>query len=285
MWTRRQFIAGLGVVTVSNLAYGRWIEPRWLKITRPQINLGQAQQPPLRVLHLSDLHYSVDVPLSFIDEAIHLGLAEKPDLILVTGDFITGSLGNIAGSLGNVTGYARVLAQLPAAAPTFACLGNHDGGVWGPDSGPNRPRTVTELLGHANIPCLYNSSRSVQLGTRHVQILGVGDLWAGDCSPAVAFQNAPPRGDALRLVLNHNPDAKDRFRPFDWDMMLCGHTHGGQIRVPFVGATPLAPVQDKRYVAGLYRWENRWLHVSCGVGNLHGFRYNCRPEFSLLTIA
>jgi predicted MPP superfamily phosphohydrolase len=92
-----------------------------------------------------------------------------------------------------------------------------------------------------------------------------------------------PKGDTLRILLNHNPDAKDLVRSYEWDLMLCGHTHGGQVCLPFIGA-PFAPVRDKRYLHGLYAWNKRWLHISSGVGNLHGIRFNCRPEVSLLTV-
>lgn len=115
-------------------------------------------------------------------------------------------------------------------------------------------------------------------------LIGLGDLWSGDCQPHLAFAKVPPPENALRLVLNHNPDAKERLRTFAWDLMLAGHTHGGQLRLPFFG-TPFAPVVDKRFVEGLHRWENRWLHISRGVGNLHGLRFNCRPEITLLTVA
>lgn len=279
MLTRRQFILGSGAgLVLGGAGYARFLEPRWLKITRPTVPLvGPPGAAPLRILHLSDLHLSSEVPLAFIDEAIHRGLAEKPDLIAITGDFTTGRLAKI-------DAYAGVLAQLSAAAPTFACLGNHDGGPWarwpGALEGPDR---VMELLRRANIACLQNECREVRIGERAVQLIGVGDLWNGMCVPAMAFRAAPARGSALRVVLNHNPDAKTLLQPYDWDLMLSGHTHGGQVRIPLVG-TPFAPVEDKRYVAGLYAWEQRWLHVSCGVGNLHGVRLNCRPELSLLTV-
>jgi predicted MPP superfamily phosphohydrolase len=66
-------------------------------------------------------------------------------------------------------------------------------------------------------------------------------------------------------------------------LLLCGHTHGGQIRLPFVG-TPFAPVRDKRFVEGLHQWDGRWMYITRGVGNLHGVRFNCPPEVSLLTL-
>ena len=86
------------------------------------------------------------------------------------------------------------------------------------------------------------------------------------------------------VLLSHNPDTKDHLLDFAWDVMLSGHTHGRQLSLPLIGE-PFSPIVDKRYVRGLYRWENRWLHISAGVGSLHTARFNCRPEVSLLTLA
>jgi predicted MPP superfamily phosphohydrolase len=277
--TRRQFITGIGAGFVAaNFGYARWFEPRWLNVTRHDVPItGRSAEPPLRVLHISDPHLSSVVPLRFIEESLRRGLAEKPDLIAITGDFVTGQLHSI-------DDYVRVLSLASSAAPTFACLGNHDGGVWSEiHASVKSPERVLALLRRANVRCLVNASHELELRGRPVQLIGVGDLWSEMCDPTAAFAATPKRDRSIRLVLNHNPDAKTLLQPFDWDVMLSGHTHSGQIRIPLVG-TPFAPVTDKRYVAGLYRWDHRWLHVSCGVGNLHGVRYGCRPEISLLTL-
>lgn len=277
-FTRRHFLlGGVGLLGFAVLD-ARFAEPRWLRISRHTVPLGGAAgAAPVRIVQLSDLHASPDVPLPFIAEAIDLAIAQKPDLIALTGDFVTDSQAWPAG-------YAAVLARLPAAAPTFACLGNHDGGVWrvGATSNPT-VEPVLGLLRESNIPCLINASCGLTLRGRKFQIIGTGDLWSAMCQPAPAFAALPPRADARRVVLNHNPDAKDLFAPHDWDLMLCGHTHGGQVRLPLIG-TPFAPVSDKRYVEGLHRWSGRWLHVTRGVGNLHGVRVNCRPEISVLDL-
>jgi uncharacterized protein len=117
--TRRQFYTTLAIGS----AYPFIIEPRWLELTRRTVPL-KGVRSPVRVLHLSDLHWSYSVPLSIIEHAIGVGLAGKPDLICVTGDFIT------RGSAFAAKDYASVLKRLSAAAPTFAVLGNHDGGLW-----------------------------------------------------------------------------------------------------------------------------------------------------------
>jgi predicted MPP superfamily phosphohydrolase len=281
--TRRKFLlgaAGLGGAAAAGGLYMRLAEPRWLRVARHHVRIPASSAPaapPLRLVHLSDLHASAVVPLPFIAEAVALAAAQQPDLIAITGDFVTDHHGVPAG-------YEQVLARLSAAAPTFACLGNHDGGVWGPHQRTNPTiEPMLALLRRADIRCLVNEGCDLIVRGRTLQLIGLGDLWSAMCSPAQAFGRTPPRDGATRLVLNHNPDAKDLLRGHDWDLMLCGHTHGGQLRLPFFG-TPFAPVNDKRYVEGLHRWENRWLHITRGVGNLHGVRFNCRPEISVIDL-
>ena len=230
------------------------------------------------MLHLSDLHASGYVPLEFITRAIQLGLAEKPDLVCLTGDFITKQFTRFRD-------YAEVLRPLAAAAPVFASLGNHDGGKWAdrPSYGGHTDHAeVRKCLAASGAKVLLNHSEELTLRGRALRLVGLGDLWADELNAKAAFSSvsAPERPT---LLLLHNPDGKDAVADFPWQLALCGHTHGGQCRLPWFG-TPFAPVRDHRYVAGLNRWRDRWIYTTRGVGNLHGVRVNCRPEVSLLTL-
>jgi hypothetical protein len=239
--SRRRFLRRLGVLAAAagaGAAYARWFEPHalWVHTVRvPLTRDSKASEPPIRIAHLSDLHASPFVSLEFIDEAVTLALAQKPDVVALTGDFFTNRLTE-------ADRYSAILRRLSAAAPTFGCLGNHDGGPWtGRIGGLAAIDEVMALLRAADVTCLHNQGEAITVRSRHLQFVGVGDLWSGMCEPDTAFRRTPPRGDALRILLNHNPDAKTGLRPFDWDLVLCGHTHGGQLRLPFFG-TPFAPV-------------------------------------------
>jgi hypothetical protein len=232
--------------------------------------------PSLRLLHLSDMHQSPQVSLDFIGKAIDRGLAQKPDLICVTGDFVTRQVSD--GSA-----YAKALARLAEATPTFAVTGNHDGGAWmAARGGPASSADVVDLLGNAGIQRLANESAEFTIQGKTIQIVGLSDLWSKELDPKAGFSASA--GDSPRIVLSHNPDSKDLLSDFDWNLMLSGHTHGGQLRIPFTDATPFAPVRDRRFIHGLYPWEGRHLHITAGIGNLHGVRFNCRPEISVLDI-
>ncbi len=272
--TRRRFLQGLAGAAVAG-AYGRWVESDWLAVTQTAValpeGLRRAGVAPLRVLHLSDLHaYEPWVPWELITRAIELGLALKPDVICLTGDFVTFQ------HQAELAQYPEVLRPLAEAAPTFACLGNHDR-RW-PESEP-----VRAVLRAAGVELLYNRGTEIAVGGRRVQLTGVGDWWLKETRADAAFATTPARGDALRIVLNHNPDAKSALRAHDWDVMLSGHTHGGQIGIPGLDRL-IAPVRDKRFLAGLYAWEGRQIFITRGVGNLQRARIFCRPEVSLLEI-
>lgn len=271
---RRMFLGTLGVATLA-LGTRAAFTPS-IEHTRRRVTLWGDGAPALRIAHLSDLHSSDDIPLDHIASAIDLALRDQPDLICVTGDFVTGHAPDPAG-------FVAALRRLADAAPTFACLGNHDGGRWAATRGePATPDAVVELLEAAGVRVLRDASEAVAIRDREVLLTGVEDLWSFDIDPKRLGLTADSR---KRIVLAHNPDTKDAIARFAWDLMLSGHTHGGQIRLPFVGGRLTAPVADDRFIEGLHSWGGRLLHISRGIGSLHGIRINCPPEVTLLDVA
>ena len=254
----------------------RWWEPGWLQVGRHNVAV-KSGLPEVKILHLSDLHASSSVSLEQIGSAIDVGLSLKPDLICLTGDFITTKYDSFPQ-------YAQVLKRLSDSAPTFASLGNHDGGSWAASRGYADVSAVSGMLQDAGIQLLHNSSFDIQSRSRSLTLVGVGDLWAKDLDPDTAFGNVVPSNEKTVILLSHNPDSKKAVARYPWNLMLCGHTHGGQLVLPLLGR-PFLPIEDTRFAEGLHRWNDRWIHVTRGVGNLHGMRFNCPPEVSLLTLA
>lgn len=258
--------------------YAFGVEPGWLDRTVTRVKLPcKNLTRGVRILHLSDFHASSVVPFSLIENAVGLGLAAKPDVICLTGDFVTDS------TPFDRAAYAGILRKLPAAAPTFATLGNHDGGRWaGSRGGFKDTAAVRALLAASNIPVLDNRSELVRVDGQSLRFAGVPDLWSGEVDGAAAFADVPASDPAI--VLAHNPDTKDALADRPWDLMLSGHTHGGQVVLPLVGAR-FVPVRDKRFIAGLKPWNGRQLYITRGVGNIDGVRVNCRPEVTILDLA
>ena len=273
--SRRRFFGGVSLAAAGTFGYAHFFEAERLEKTFHTVPLSNGTKPPVKLLHLSDLHASPVVSLDYIQRAITMAVAWKPDVICVTGDFITQQFRE-AGR------YVAALRILSGTAPTFASLGNHDGGRWaGEDGGYANVEWVSGVLAESGIKLLRNESSTVCVGGRELNLVGCGDLWAGDFDAQRAFAQ---RKKTETILLSHNPDTKEHLRVFDWNLMLSGHTHGGQFRVPWTGATPFAPVQDKRFVSGLHRWNDRWIHVTKGVGSVFGVRINCPPELSFLTL-
>jgi predicted MPP superfamily phosphohydrolase len=277
--SRRQFLGSIAAAGVATAAWMRYVEPWRVRQTHRTVPLGLGG---LKLLHLSDLHAN-PMPLEFIAQQIERGLAWKPDLICVTGDFITAHH-----AAPDWDAYAGVLSKLAQFAPAYAVLGNHDGGAGTGAAGATpAPGTVHSLLQKANLRLLHNTAEPLVIRDRRIQLVGLADFWDRAFDPQKAFQFQAGRGsekDAPTIVLSHNPDSKDPLSTYPWDLLLSGHTHGGQISLPWIGQ-PLAPVRDKRFVRGLHRWNERWIHVTAGLGSLHKMRLNCPPEISCLTLA
>lgn len=278
--TRRKFLTLGSAGCVASLGWGCIAEPAWLEIARETVRTPKLTPgSKLRIAQLSDLHLSNFVTLDYIDTAVKLALKEKPDLIFLTGDYVTGNSGH------DFQGYASILSKLSAFTSTFAVLGNHDGGAWAhcTPKGYKTAFHVRRLLAQSSITLLENRSILLSVAGTQVRIIGTGDFWSQECDPKSAFEGLASAETFLRLILSHNPDSKELLRPYNWELMFCGHTHGGQVKIPFIGPIFL-PIIDRRFAEGLLSWEGRFIQVSRGVGNLHGVRFNCRPQVNILDL-
>jgi len=273
--TRRRWLAAIPAVGAASLAYPCYLEPRWLEMTRKPLAFFKEQGEAVRLLHLSDFHASVAVSLRYLERALDNALSFRPDVICLTGDFIT------AGYDADFERYRRVLARLAGDVPAFAVLGNHDGGPWAAArGGDGETGRVASLLESSGIRLLHNKAMLARVRGRYFNLVGLADLWSGQLDPR-PFSAAAK--DVPTVVMAHNPDSKEEIAAHPWNLMLAGHTHGGQVRIPLAGAA-FAPVRDTRFVEGLKPWNGRWIHVTRGVGNLWGVRFRCRPEISLLVL-
>jgi predicted MPP superfamily phosphohydrolase len=207
-----------------------------------------------------------------LSTGLEAGLAQRPDFICFTGDFVTTTTGF------DREGLVRLLRRAADTAPSYAVLGNHDGGLWlGGRHGNSSTRLMADLVSSTGVRLLHNQS-VVEQG---IVLAGVGDLWSGEFDPKRVFAEAKP--GLPTIVLCHNPDGKVALRAWPWQLMLSGHTHGGQARVPVVSRL-WTPVYDKRYIAGLYTWRDRRLFITRGLGSPKHVRAFCRPEVSMLEL-
>jgi predicted MPP superfamily phosphohydrolase len=263
----------------ARIHYATRVEPTWLELTRHQVPvLGlPASFAGLQLIQLSDFHCSRRVPPSYLNEAVDLTLTQSPDLIVLTGDFIHNGFKF-------VPSVAKTLGRLKAPDGVFAVLGNHDFSVRNA-LGIRRHRHLHRAIGDAlqdhGIRVLRNETIRLCRGDHTLQLTGVEDLWSRVCDIEQAYAGSEP--NQPRLVLAHNPCTIDHIGNRRCDLMLSGHTHGGQINLPGVGRVTLSR-NGKRFAAGMYHLADRYLYVNKGVGFGFRVRYNVRPEVASLTL-
>jgi uncharacterized protein len=277
--SRRSFLRALSMTPAAMLpGYSLLIEPTWLDVSLTTVKLSPDADRQVRLLHLSDLHFSGEASVRLLEKAISRGLDYAPRLACLTGDFINLRLED-QGS------YLALLRRLSRALPCYAVLGNHDGAGWAAECGGYKDtETMRDFLSSAGICCLHNSAVDLDSLAQGLSLAGVGDIWSGEFKPEEAFGRFSRDGHRQIILLSHNPDSKDPLRHYPWSLMLSGHTHGGQVRVPIVGLAPLVPVGDQHFIAGLHSWGRRYIYVTKGLAALAGVRFNCRPEVSILDV-
>lgn len=222
----------------------------------------------LSVVHLSDLHFSGRVGKSYFEEVVRQSNAFQPDLVAVTGDLVDKPA---------CLGWApEILGKLTARAGVYFVLGNHDRQV---DS-----RRLRQLLGEAGLVDLGGRWQEVEIRGRQVVLAGNELPWF---SPAADLAQAPPRRDEglpFRIALAHSPDQLAWARGHDVDLLLAGHTHGGQIRLPFIGPVFTPCRVGVKYAWGVYHAPPTILHVTRGVSGEFPVRMNCPPEMVHLVL-
>jgi predicted MPP superfamily phosphohydrolase len=200
----------------------------------------------------------------------------SPDLVLVTGDFVTrGSLTFVA-SRHAAHRSAEILTTLKAPQ-TYTILGNHDVAV--------SASLVIDALKSKNIPILVNQYVPIERKGSRIWLCGTDD--AGTSHPDLDL-SIPQKPDGPVILMVHEPDYADTViehpRGKLVDLMLSGHSHGGQVRIPFYGPLILPPMGQK-YVMGHFRFGNMQLYVNRGIGSVGlPFRFNCMPEITVHTL-
>ena len=271
-----------------------------LIITEPlkieTINIAITDLPPsligTKIVQLSDLHYDgVRLAENLLAEAISLSNAEEPDLVFITGDFVTDDPTPI-------TQLALRLKELKSRFGIYGCLGNHD------SVAKDSEKQIVEALAKVDVTVLWNDV-VYPLG-EELAIVGLPDFWSKEFQPGQIFPKIPAH--IPRIVLSHNPDSAKVLQKYRVDLQLSGHTHGGQVVIPGYGAAPIllqkirksTPKFLRNYIPYLkecssvvqyWQWSEGWhqvgknqLYVNRGLGTYAPGRFCCPPELTVITL-
>jgi predicted MPP superfamily phosphohydrolase len=263
----------------ARMAYGYRIEPTWLELNRREVPIAglPASFAGFRIVQLSDFHCSRQVTPSYLAEAVELAQGQDPHLVVLTGDFVHHGYKYVGA-------VAEALSHLSAPFGTFAVLGNHDFSVrnaLGIRRFRHLHRAITHALTDRGIRVLRNEAVPIERAGHRLYLIGVQDLWSRVCDLDIAFAGLCP--SIPRVVLAHNPRTIENLAGRRCDLMLSGHTHGGQVHLPVLGRPALSK-KARRFAAGMYRYRNSHIYVNKGVGFGFRFRYNVRPEVAVLTL-
>ncbi len=271
--TRRHCLKLMGGAGALGLmaSYPIFIE-RYIVLTNtyriPVQNLPQAFSG-FRIVHLTDLHLGFLVPLSLIRSVVARANRIEADLIVCTGDYVHEKRATT-----QIDAVWSVLAELQASSGVLSVLGNHD--HW---ADTDRSRHWLARTGQD----LSHRVRAITRDGKRLWFAGAGDLWE-DHQPLDELLGDIPESDC-RIVLAHNPDTADTEHTSPVDLMISGHTHGGQVDIPFVG-TPVLPVKNKSYSHGLKTSPSGFpVFISRGIGwAVYPIRFNCYPEIAILEL-
>jgi uncharacterized protein len=254
--------AGVGTVT-GTVSYGVVYERHHIGITEADLPVSGLAPPldGLRIGFVTDIHHSSMVPADDVRTAVDLIASTRPDLIVLGGDYVTW------GDRAYVGPVAELLSPLTAPYGVFAILGNHDD-----------DRDMPAALAAKRIQVLKDARTRLEIRGEGLELAGIR-FWTRKSTDIARVVN---RARDTVLLLAHDPRRLDEAAGLDVPAVLSGHTHGGQVVIPGLGAVAR---RSFPVLAGVASRENTWMFVSRGVGTVYvPIRINCPPEVAVVTL-
>lgn len=241
------------------------IESMTLQLPRCPVELDG-----FRICQISDLHFMGHLGKEYFAEVVRKANEFQPDLILITGDIVD--------TRECVSWINDILGALYSKFGVFYVLGNHDLRI-------KDEKLIRDTLAENNIIAVGGKWHCVTVGEAEVILAGNEIPWFGGAEtlatlPNVGNSNAPH----IKVLLSHSPDQVDWATKYDFDLMLCGHTHGGQIRFPVIGPVVAPSKYGVKFCSGTFEVGNMLMHVSRGLSGDDLIRINCPPELGLFTL-
>ena len=272
--SRRQFLSGLAatpLLAVSGVsAYARLVEPYNYFVAETDVFIRNLPErfENFRITQLTDIHHSRILGIEEVRRVVALAQQTRPDMFVLTGDYTTSYRRFIEPC-------AEALAPLNAPEGVWAVLGNHDHYT--------DPELTTRALQRQHIAVLNNAHTTLQRGPDSLQLSGIDDWTWNAVDWPRAF--AGLKAETPTILLSHQPTVLDLVQTQNVSLILSGHTHGGQVRLPFLGAPARWATNDLKYDRGLFRRGDTQLYVSSGTGVIGlPVRLGVRPEIAVLRL-
>jgi len=276
--TRRNFLLGSAAAAGGLALYSGEFARHEISIVNRDVALTKLPDAfhGYRIAQISDIHFDEYTEPSFLRRVVGQVNRLAPDLVLMTGDYVSNSPLGHDFAHGAIFRCADLLRELTCPL-RFAAMGNHDSILGAPN--------IREALATAGIPLLVNQHVAIERAGERLWLAGIADPLSNKPDLGLAVPASP---DGPVLLLCHAPDYADKVlahpRGALVDLMLAGHSHGGQVRLPLVGALHRVD-GGKKYVQGLFRLGHMQLYVNRGIGTIGlPFRLNCPPEITLFTL-
>ena len=280
--SRRFFLKGAMYGAGGLALYAGEFERHWLEVVHRQIHIDRLPSAfdGMTVAQLSDIHLDEFTEPFLLREAIDEINRAHPDLVLLTGDYVSAQVLPRNLTIDAAWQCGKLLSRIQCRE-RYAIFGNHD--VWAGEE------HVGEALRSHGITVLKNACLPIERGKDRFWLSGLDDPLDGKPDPDQAIPSA------IRNIVNepvillcHAPDYVDQLRSHPAgqavSFVLSGHTHGGQIRLPLIGALHLPP-GGRKYVQGMFQVGNMQLYVNRGIGSVGvPFRFDCRPEITVFTL-
>lgn len=286
--SRRDFLKLLKVMSLQaaalgllGIGYSTEVEMNWIEITHTSLKLPRLDSAfqGIKLVQISDFHLGQWMNKERLDRVFKLALDQAPDYFLLTGDYLEfhpyGMPNEWATYEENLNLISSSFSQLSTFCPTIGILGNHDHKI---DAG-----WVEQSLIEAGVIVLRNSVTTVQRGKSQLHLAGLDDVSRNMDRLDILMKSLPEDGTAILLA--HEPDFADVAAATQrFDLQISGHSHGGQIVLPIIGA-PILPDLGRKYPSGLYTINNMLLYTNRGIGvTTINVRFNCRPEITVFTL-
>lgn len=263
------------VISVCLYTYARFIEPNMLSVHYENITneLISKNTNDIKVLQFSDIHLSEYFSVEDLQKVVNKINEEEPDLVLFTGDLIDHYYKY--SYTGDITQICGVLGQIDAPLGKYAIYGNHD-------YGGGAEKVYKDIMDDSGFVTLVNDS--VDLKEYNLNVIGLDDSIFGNLDTEKLHELI--NDELFNIVISHEPDVIDLMLEYNIDLFLSGHSHGGQVHIPFVKS--ILPPLGEKYTKGLYEFENHRntkLYVNIGIGTSQiPFRFMAQPELTVFTL-